>query len=181
MKKAIIILLAIISTLYINTNRLTAQNVQTNPKPAASGWTTNNPFHTDVFVENKGQFNNWVETKTPVLYAINNSDKIFFTKQGVIFKLIKRDTISEEEREHQERELGKEADKEQKIFYVTMNWEGCNANAELIAGEQSEGYYTFGEKGYENVMAKGYKKLLYKDIYPNIDLEYTIPTKGGIK
>ena len=62
-----------------------------------------------------------------------------------------------------------------------MNWEGCNPNAELIVSEASEGYYTFGEKGYENVKAKGYKRLLYKDIYPNIDIEYTIPDKGGIK
>ena len=150
---------------------------------SSSGWTTNNPFHTDVFVENKGQFNNWIESKLPVLYAVNNSDKIFFTKQGLIFRLQKMDTISEEEREHQEKDKDKEVeeDKGQKLFYVNMNWEGCNQNAELITIEQSEGYYTFGEKGYENVQAKGYKRLLYKDIYPNIDIEYTIPDKGGIK
>ena len=62
-----------------------------------------------------------------------------------------------------------------------MNWEGSNPNAEIKVSENSERYYTFGEKGYENVKTKGYKKLLYKDIYPNIDVEYTIPDKGGIK
>ena len=181
MKNLILFILILISIQLIEINNLLAQTVQSSPKSTPAGWTTNNPFHTDVFIENKGQFDLWAKPDLPILYAVNNSDKIFFTKQGVIFKLQKKDTISEEEREHQEREKEKEEDKEQKLFYVTMNWEGCNPNAELISSEQSEGYYTFGEKGYENVQAKGYKKLLYKDIYPNIDVEYTIPVKGGIK
>ena len=67
----------------------------------------------------------------------------------MIFRLQKMDTISEEEREHQEQNEDKEAE-ERKLFYVTMTWEGCNPNAEIKANEQSEGYYTFGEKGFEN-------------------------------
>ena len=181
MKNTIISYLCLGSILLININRVFAQTVQHDSKHTPSGWTTNNPFHTDVFVENKGQFNNWAESKLPIIYAVNNADKIFFTKQGVVFKLVKLDSLSEEEREHQEHDKDKDKNEEEKIFYVSMNWEGCNPNAELKVSEASEGYYTFGEKGYENVKAKGYKKLLYKDIYPNIDVEYTIPAKGGIK
>ena len=183
MKKAIISYFCIVSILLININRISAQTVQPIPKHTPSGWTTRNPFHTDIFVENKGQFDNWAKSNLPISYAVNNADKIFFTKQGVVFKLIKQDSLSEEEREHQEhdKDKDKDKDKEEKIFYISMNWEGCNPNAEIKVSEASEGYYTFGEKGYENVKAKGYKKLLYNDLYPDIDVEYTIPDKGGIK
>ena len=185
MKKAIISYFCLVSILLININRISAQTVQPIPKHTTSGWTTNNPFHTDVFVENKGQFNNWAKSNLPILYAVNNADKIFFTKQGVVFKLIKQDSLSEEEREHQEQNKEKDKDKdkeeEEHVFFVAMNWEGCNPNPEIKVSEASEGYYTFGEKGYENVKAKGYKKLLYIELYLNIDVEYTIPDKGGIK
>ncbi len=145
----------------------------------SGGWTTNNPFQTDVFVENFGQFNSWAASPIPIKFAINSSDKIFFTQQGVIFKLEKFDNVSDEEREKQEK--GESIDTTKRIFFVAMNWEGCNPNAEIVANEASEAYYTFGEKGYENVKAKGFRKLLYKNLYPNIDLEYIIPKKGGIK
>ena len=111
MRFSIGLIFCFISILSINSS-LTAQSKHVAPKPAASGWTTNNPFHTDVFVENKGQFNNWVEHELPILYAVNNSDKIFFTKQGVIFRLQKIDTISEEEREQQEQNVDKDAEEE---------------------------------------------------------------------
>ncbi|MCX6231347.1 MAG: gliding motility-associated C-terminal domain-containing protein [Bacteroidetes bacterium] len=146
-----------------------------------NGWISNNPFKTDVFVENLGQFDGWAKSSMPIKYTINKSDKIFFTNQGVIFRLEKTEQLSEEEREKQERQDQEETSPKSEIFYVSMNWEGCNPDAELIADEQTEGYYTFGDKGYEAVKAKGYKKLLYKNMYPNIDVEYIIPEKGGIK
>ncbi|MEI8203966.1 MAG: hypothetical protein WCH34_13180 [Bacteroidota bacterium] len=129
------------------------------------GWTTNNPFQTDVFVENFGKFEVWAKSSLPIKYAINNSDKIFFTQQGVVFRLDKIEKVSEEEREKQEG--SKSEDTTKRTFFVAMNWEAYNPNTEIVSSEPSEGYYTFGEKGYENVKAKGYRKLLYKNLYPN--------------
>ncbi len=150
-------------------------------KSNAKPWSTNDPFKTDVFVENLGQFNNWAKTPAPIKYVVNSNDKIFFTQQGLTFKLEKKDKISEEEREEMEKKEGKEAVPEIDIYYVNMQWEGCNKNPVLEVSEESEGYYTFGVKGSENIKAKGYKKLLYKELYPGIDVEYIIPDKGGIK
>ncbi len=177
MRKVIVVILFLVSALVVNYHRGFAQIMQA----TSTGWTSNNPFRTDVFVENHGQFDKWAPSKTPILYAVNNSDKIFFSKHSVIFKLEKKDTLSEEEREQRGTEEEDADAAEQKTAYVTMNWEGCNADVELIVSEKAVGYYTFGEKGYENIKAIGYKKLLYKNIYPNIDIEYTIPEKGGIK
>ena len=61
-----------------------------------------------------------------------------------------------------DKDKDKDKDKEEKIFYISMNWEGCNPNAEIKVSEASEGYYTFGEKGYENVKAKGFRNSTNK-------------------
>ncbi|MBI4947450.1 MAG: gliding motility-associated C-terminal domain-containing protein [Bacteroidetes bacterium] len=146
-----------------------------------SGWTSNNPFHTDVFVENFGQFDNRANTDSPVKYAVNNSDKIFFTQKGVTFKLEKVDKRSKEEREEMEQKGWEEGKSKMETYFVTMDWEGANPNAIMEVSVQAEGYYTFGEQGYEKIKAKGYKKLIYKNLYPQIDVEYAVPEKGGIK
>jgi len=134
-------------------------------------------FGQKVFVENKGQFNNWTKMTSSIKYVVNNSDKIFFTQQGLTYKLVKSEISSDEDLEEKERETKKTID----AYYVNMQWEGCNENPVLEASEETEGYYTFGEKGFENVKAKGYRKLVYKELYPGIDVEYIIPDKGGIK
>ncbi|MFZ4400152.1 MAG: gliding motility-associated C-terminal domain-containing protein [Bacteroidales bacterium] len=169
------------SFLLINSKTALTQTSPSDINPPFAGWTTDNPFKTDVFVENYGQFDEWVKSSLPIKYAINNHDKFFFSNQGVIIKLEKIEKLSEEEKEKQEKEGNKESKVKRQINYVAMNWVGCNSDAEIIASEISEAYYTFGEKGYENVKAKGFKKILYKNIYPNIDVEYSIPEKGGIK
>ena len=65
-------------------------------KNAAKEWTTSDPFKTDVFIENYGQFNNWINSKDTVKYAINNSQKIFFLPTGIIYRL---DIVEKEEEE----------------------------------------------------------------------------------
>jgi len=162
-------------------------------KTSKTTWTAKNPFNTDVFVENLGQFNNWVVSENPIKYAINKGDKIFFDQQGLTFRIDKSEKIEKEDGENEKEEQGYqyetakkdkgEPDEPVKIekYYVHLSWEGCNKNAKIEVTDQAVGYYTFGEKGYENVKAKGYKKLTYKDLYPGVDVEYTIPEKGGIK
>jgi gliding motility-associated-like protein len=141
-----------------------------------TGWTTHNIFHTDVFIENFGQFDNWANTPAPIIFAVNNSDKIFFTKEGITFKVEKR-TVSEE------KNAGKEEEEKLRIevFYVNMQWIGANPNRTVEVSDETQNYYTFGEKGYENIKARGYRKIIYKNLYDGIDVEYTIPEKGGIK
>lgn len=159
-----------------------AQTVSAEPSNLKkSKWTTGNPFKTDVFVENFGQFNNWAKETSAIKYAVNNSDKIFFTQHGLTFRLEKREEMNEEEREEMEREQGEKERRKIETYFVFMNWVGCNPNSNIEASEQTGGYYTFGEKGFEKVKAKGYKKLLYKNLYPQIDVEYIISEKGGIK
>ncbi|MDD5571157.1 MAG: gliding motility-associated C-terminal domain-containing protein [Bacteroidales bacterium] len=172
----IIILTISCSVSFAQNNSLNINNRQ------QKKWITTNPFQTDVFIENLGQFDNWAKTNEKIKYAINNSDNIYFTQKGLTFKLEKIGKMSEEK---MKQKGSKGGEKEKKInietYYVSMNWEGCNDDATIEVSEQSEGYYTFGEKGCEKIKAKGYKKLLYKNLYKGIDVEYVIPEKGGIK
>ncbi|MDD5570204.1 MAG: hypothetical protein PHD97_03510, partial [Bacteroidales bacterium] len=157
--------------------------------PQKSGWLTTNPFKTDLFVKNYGQFDNWLKTDKKIEYVINSADKIFFTNNGLTFEIKKIEKISEEEREEMERKAGGKVDEGEEeennskivYYYVNMYWENCNSNTTIEVSDITEGYYTFGEKGYENIKAEGYKKLTYKNLYKGIDVEYIIPEKGGIK
>ena len=72
-----------------------------------NNWTTTNPFQTDVFVENFGQFDSWAKTTEPIKYAINNSDKIFFTPHGLVYKLDKVTRLSKEERKEIKQNTGR--------------------------------------------------------------------------
>lgn len=154
-------------------------------------WITNDPFNLNVFIQNYGQFDNWTKDAGVIKYAVNKSDKIFFTNQGLTFSVDKvvgeeENELSENEKESKHSSAAKNSEKEEEHptveqYAVHMSWEGCNQNIEIIASDETSNYYTFGEKGFENVKAKGYKTILYKNLYNGIDVEYSIPEKGGIK
>ena len=52
-------------------------------------WITKNVFQHDVFVENKGQFDNDIasQTKQPVLYySLKGSEQLYFSANAITFK-----------------------------------------------------------------------------------------------
>ncbi|MFA6923897.1 MAG: hypothetical protein WC223_06550, partial [Bacteroidales bacterium] len=147
------------------------------------GWTIGaDPFKSNVFVENLGQFDTWINatsSASDIKYVVCNSDLVFFKSREITFKFIKTNSFSDEERiERKKNKLPKPV---QKTILVTMKWLDCNTSAVLETETQAEGYYTYGEPGFEQIKAKGYKKLTYKNLYPGIDVEYIVPEKGGIK
>ncbi len=156
---------------------------------AQTPWTVLNPGQTAVFVKNYGQFPGKSE------YVVNSNEKVFFTARGYVWKLDKRLAISDkplgEKKENREEEEEEEEEENRKTetYLIKMTWQGSNPNAKLLAEEEAPGYYTYTTEGFRNLKAKGYKKLIYKDLYPNIDVEYTIPDGkqpehtgcGGIK
>jgi len=138
-------------------------------------WSTTDPFETKAFIENLGQFDKWAASDVPIKFALNADDKIFFTQKGIIFKLRKSENLTEEEREKRERKPTREIKNVSKFYYITMTWQGCNDSTTIEAQDQAQGYFTFGEEGFENIKAKGFEKLVYKNLYPGIDVEYIIP------
>ena len=64
---------------------------------------------------------------------------------------------------------------------VRMQWEGANANAQVISEDAVASYssYAVGKANVNHV--KGFKKLTYKNLYPNIDVQYVYDVREGIK
>ena len=65
---------------------------------------------------------------------------------------------------------------------VDIDLIGCNTDAEIVAEEKSYAYYNYITAGTPNGGVSDvhyYQKVIYKNIYPNIDLEFTTRTTTG--
>lgn len=136
-----------------------------------------------AFIENKGQFEQRLKSvNSKILYAVDNgSVQIYFTQKGLTYKFDRKE-------KNKNRRDGDET--QPRIFFesdlVNMVWEGANPTAELVAEELNPDYYTYemkkNEKEYYDIQRiRGYKKLVYKNLYPNIDVEYVFHPQDGIK
>lgn len=187
-----------ILTLFVFLSPTASIKAQGNDK---SSWSKKFGFQ-KAFIENKGQFSipNGSDNSSPVLFAVDHGGtKIYFTKKGITYSLLettkKQKDDRELERERQEAMSDPEAharhEKEERRLKVkkdqiTMLWQNANYNTQIIASDVTSDYHSYyfkqtnGEyKNESNI--KGYKKLTYKNIYPNIDIEYVFHEKSGLK
>ena len=61
---------------------------------------------------------------------------------------------------------------------IAFNWLNANPDPTFEAYEKSNHYFTFGTAEFKSY---GFKKIRCKNLYPNIDVEYVLAPKGGIK
>jgi hypothetical protein len=129
-------------------------------------------FGTRNFIENKGQYDKALSGNYTIEAVLDNgAEKIYFTNKGLVYELIKKFPLTEGQREAMEK--GKHPNiKAPKIYYVNMNWLNANSNITIEKSEKQSHYFTHGEAKYNSY---AYKKLTYKNVYSNIDIEYTIP------
>ncbi len=149
-----------------------------------------------VFTENKGQFHS-NNSNEKILYAYDDgSTMIYFTSKGVSYSFLKRwqkeGKENEREREKESMKSGKshaemeteEHKMEFKTDVVNFNWENANPNVEIVPEELTSYWFSYTTKekdgSEKNInFIKAYKKIIYKNIYPNIDIEYVFhPTEG---
>ncbi|MDB5281171.1 MAG: type sorting protein [Bacteroidota bacterium] len=140
-----------------------------------------NSFSTQKsFIENKSQFNGRdLLPGSEVLFATAKGPcQVLFTKNGLTYRFDKKVTLEEDEpvsATQQERD---------KFTWQTqvihMQWQNANSNVQLVPDELVADYqnYTVDNKSLDHV--KAYKKLLYKNLYPGIDVQYEFHS-GGIK
>jgi len=147
------------------------------------------------FIENKSQFDGKGEIPgSEILFGVDHgSTQIFFTKNGMTFLLeTKKPEKPEHERVKEEKlkELGyvsmeKEFEGEDKTALAHMEWVGANSSATLTGLDETTDYFSYntGEQGaLKNIShIKSYQRLLYKNLYPGIDVEYAFHPVGGIK
>ena len=147
---------------------------------AQNSFTVSNPFPKDYFIENRGQWNHKDSTIGFILWTGIHNIELSKNKAGFTWKFyqpyIRKDQQNEEKasKEHESTKPPIE-DKIQQIFL------NANPNAEIICENPSDFYWTYGPAEWNS---KGYKRIIYKEVYPYIDVYYeTLPNyqKGHFK
>ncbi len=160
-------------------------------------WAKSDPFAQKVFIENKGQFMLSEKGKENILFSADIGHKIYFTPTGFICRMSQMESMSHEEEEafekamksvkgHREEEE-EEHEREKKLphnYDVTMEWVGANPGVQIVTEEKVNEYTNFlnpldRTKSIEG--AAGYKKMIYKGLYPGIDVVYTFHPEKGLK
>jgi gliding motility-associated-like protein len=158
------------------------------------------PFNQKVFVENNGQFDkNTDNPNIPVFFGVRSTGtEVYFTAKGICYKHDQVENMNEQEREaviaqmpgykpkdNVSEEENRKHFKKSIPHYLTMEWVGANPNTTVVTGVAVDQYFTYPKDASVNsatITAKAYKSIIYKNLYPNIDVEYVMPTdKDGIK
>ena len=151
-----------------------------------------------AFIENKGQFDNSIASH--VRFAMDEGNTIIYFSPGGLTYHFRKTEIPKDEQEERESGLKgkkkmtpeewmeferKERNGKVETDFINMQWENSNPDAKIISEDLAEGYqsYSFydGKKVKNHNHLKGYKKLIYKNLYPNIDAEYIFHAQSGIK
>jgi gliding motility-associated-like protein len=153
--------------------------------------------YSKAFIENLGQFNNTKITE-PVLFAVDNgSTMIYFTKKGITYSFLKRwpkMTPEEKKIRKQNRKTlndWKQLEIDEKIMdyntdVVSFNFLEANPKVKIITYDQTSDYHNYNVKQKDGSFKtinkiKAYRKVTYKSIYPNIDIEFICHPDNGIK
>ncbi|MBI3502885.1 MAG: gliding motility-associated C-terminal domain-containing protein [Bacteroidetes bacterium] len=141
-----------------------------------------NPCNQKVFIENKGQFDS--ESKKILFASSQGGVGLFFKSNGLIYKYVELVPMTEEEKEKIETPAKKNKYVEEESMikqiphYLSVEWLNANPNVQTISEEPVSFYYSYGK----NTKASAYKKIIYKNLYPNIDAVYEFPEgKEGVK
>ena len=151
------------------------------------------------FIENLGQFDEHENALTgKIHYAVDfGATRIFFGEKGVTYSFLEATKIPKEQRDALRQKIASsvsEYKKNEKLIgkflfksdEVNMTWKGCTSNSTLIGEQQTNDYHNYSYTNENGVMtaasgAKGFKKIVYKNIYPNTDIEYSVHPQIGIK
>ena len=167
-------------------NEHSLESIVIDKNPSEKGYKTNwtkNPFDHKIFIENRGQFDADINKETKILYQVMlGAVKAYFTSSGVIYRYDEYPKRLESEKEEREKEGGKENAKPL-IHYLSALWVDANPNVIIDGDEQQAYYYTYPAGVNKNIKVNVFKKIVYRNIYPGIDIEYLFPEekKEGIK
>ncbi|HEY4798310.1 MAG TPA: hypothetical protein VII99_04450, partial [Bacteroidia bacterium] len=156
---------------------------------------SHDPFDQKVFIENKGQFPLCGEkgkiAGDKIRYGIRNKGvDIYFTASGVTFRRDEAIKLTEEQEEKLEAKNAGNRKKSKtsrfKNYFLYMEWLNANPNAEITQEQEVENYFTYADlkknNGNSFLRANAFKKIIYKNIYPHIDIEYFFSeNQEGIK
>ncbi len=148
-------------------------------KPAQVKWTTN-PFNEQVFIKNNGQFDGKGNTGDKILYGAHlGKVNIYFTEHGIIYRYDKI-TFKKDNRTHSDPDDPKNLVRH--TYFLTASWQNASHSVSVWPDQKLSNYYTYPNGTDKTITATLYKKIEYRNIYPNIDVLYEFPQgKQGIE
>ncbi len=181
----------LLTVILFSAAHLVAQTSQT-------GWQAK--FETQkVFIENKGQFNQLSHLPgSKIVFGTQYAPVQFlFTKTGVTYRLTKKDMPDANKRQERENEVmekyraGKKMSHKQmeeeenaahlQVENIFMQWQNSNPDVQVVAEKAVDNYFNFGMGNKSIDRAKGFQKIIYKNLYPNIDVVYVFHPETGIE
>lgn len=129
------------------------------------------------FITNAGQYGDTLagfSKMGPILYGYEGFDMpVLFTQKGIIHLQREVKQPSEEERERMEKKGMTKEDIAKKVKVtdrsISIEWLNANPACQVLSADSAPGYSTYG---LLQAVAYGFKKIVYKDLYPGIDIEY---------
>ena len=155
-----------------------------------------NPFEDQAFIKNEGQ---WVkeekETNRIIYFGCSVQGKyVFITNKGIVYKYLdyynKKKGFFEKLFERKKEDRNEENEEEEFYKngeyvsrYAYVNYTGCNYNIEAIGEDKTSSYTMYGNplKDNETIKAFGYEKVVLKNVYSKIDIEYSVKLTGGFE
>jgi hypothetical protein len=157
-------------------------------------WTVEDPFEQKVFIENKGQCNGMSNRESEIKFHVSlGKIELYFSTAGLTYRYDEYVVSDEAEARVEKIPLAINRTEEEnrpstKVIphFVNVQWEGANPSVQLTAENKVKEYFTYPDltdKSYKKCLkASAFKTLVYRNLYPNIDLQYTFPDgKEGIK
>ncbi|MCF8460719.1 MAG: PKD domain-containing protein [Flavobacteriales bacterium] len=146
------------------------------------------PFVNKVFIEEKGQFKNRIERQSvafdePILFGVENAEfNAYFTQSGIHFRFAEYKTVPKGKRQLVENEPESRG-LETTWHSVDMLWENADPEVQILFGDKLHEYYNYALNGTDETInfAAAYSEIIYKDIYPGVDVIFELPKEGGIK
>ena len=152
-----------------------------------------------VFIQNKGQFDEFSNSNIgKIEYAIDfGKTKVLFGENGISYSFLESNEIKKEKRQEVAQNLKVNSLSEYKsreklvgkfLFKsdeVTMVWENSQAGRINASGRTSD-YHSYSFKDKSGIIVNrsdifGFEQLTYENIYPNIDITYTVHPESGLK
>lgn len=132
-------------------------------------WAVNALDH-KLFIANKGQFDKEITTDKVLFEASIGKAKAYFTNKGIIYRY---DEFTNQTARSYDKVI---------THYASVLWGNSNTNVTVEAEGKQNNYYAYSGENNEPIKAPVYKKIIYKNLYPGIDVEYTFPKdREGIK
>ncbi len=136
-----------------------------------------------ALIENIGQFDNrnWNTNKKIEFGYDHNPFYIFISKHGHTYRF---DKFIKNPKRKTDKNASKRINKSE---IINVEWINANPSPKVIKKDKTPYYFSYSYKDYSTgeIINKnkinGYQTITYKNLYPNIDIEYSIHPTSGVK